>query len=260
MPVNIRFCRSIRNRHTGKIIEKEEGPLPNSAGIGALAELRRVKWFQMVGLKTPYLPDLCRLIRGLAIKESSWRSFRALCPWNIALILHKIITYEKTMSGQGCRLRPALILECLLNCLSKGFRFPILEEEVIKRDFPNVKTEAGQVKLEAESVGGGFSESVDALISVGRKRASESKKYTHKLVDPCELDQADSLAHISVQRKNDIRACAKYALDLMNREQTCLLLNTPVVEGVAELNQPGIRENQPAVYDPKKSRRYGSRY
>merc|ERR1712087_647778 len=47
-------------------IEEEEGMLPVQLGLGALAELRRIKWYQHIGLNTPFLPDICRLIRGLA--------------------------------------------------------------------------------------------------------------------------------------------------------------------------------------------------
>merc|ERR1711976_431452 len=77
-----------------EIIEKEEGPLPTQPGLGALAELRRVKWFQHVGLKTPFLPDITRLFRGLTIKEPSWRALRILCPWTISLIIEHVVQYE----------------------------------------------------------------------------------------------------------------------------------------------------------------------
>merc|ERR1712066_303536 len=91
-----------------EVMEREEGPLSLQPGLGALAELRRIKWFQHVGLPTPYLPDICRLIRGLAIREPSWRSFRILCPWSIALIINVIINFEvaeaKKNAGSGPQL------------------------------------------------------------------------------------------------------------------------------------------------------------
>merc|ERR1719445_2850882 len=56
-----------------QLMEDEEGPLATQPGLGALAELRRIKWYQHVGLSTPFLSDILRLFRGLAIRESSWR-------------------------------------------------------------------------------------------------------------------------------------------------------------------------------------------
>ena len=65
---------------------------------------------------------------------------------------------------------------------------------------------------------------------------SKIKKYTTSLVDPCESGAAyDALAHISSQRKSDIRACAKYALDLLARSQINLLLNLDKIEGLERL-------------------------
>lgn len=183
-----------------EIIEKEEGPLPSQPGLGALAELRRVKWFQSIGQETPYLPDICRLIRGLAIRESSWRAFRILCPWTIALILEQMIKYDmEENGGTPVTLSPARVMNNMLEAIGKGFRFPVLE------------------KIKAESV--------EDLIGEVKKK---EKRYTHKLVDPCETEtDYDALSHINSMRKGDIRACAKYALDLIQRNQMCLLLNTP---------------------------------
>ena len=63
----------------------------------------------------------------------------------------------------------------------------------------------------------------------GRKQAN--KRYTHKLLDPCETGtESDALSHVSSSKKAEIRACAKYALDLLNTEKICLLMNTEVIE------------------------------
>lgn len=199
-------------------------------GLGALAELRRIKWFQHVGLRCAYLPDMCRLIRGLAIREPSWRSFRILCPWSIALILEQIIKYEIKSNGGTSELSPSKILFKLLESLAKGFRFPVIVKEEAK---PDVKAEGG----------------VDALIHQSRESYDRERKYTHKLIDPCEAKKDyDALSHISSNRKGDIRACAKYALDLIERNQICLLLNTANVEGLEDINKPGRRQNTDRRY------------
>ena len=110
-----------------EIIEQENGRLPAQPGLGALAELRRIKWYQHVGLNTPYLPDICRLIRGLAVREPSWRPFRILCPWTIALILEILIRYEiRENCNTAITLSPGRVLRLCLEAIAKGFRFPVL--------------------------------------------------------------------------------------------------------------------------------------
>jgi hypothetical protein len=237
-----------------EIIEKEEGPLPTQPGLGALAELRRVKWFQHVGMKTPYLPEMCRLIRGLAIREQSWRSFRILCPWSIALILNVIINFEVNESKRDrvkgvpamCPLSYGRLFDILLECLARGFRFPVAEVVDPKK-----------VKKESEDLDVTDMDAIAAMIKKERKesdvddrRRSEPKKpkrYTHRLADPCELDVThDALSHLSSQRKADIRACAKYALDLMGRNQTCLLLNVEQDREIEKMNERATREEASA--------------
>ena len=224
-----------------EIIEKEEGPLPTQPGLGALAELRRVKWFQHVGMKTPYLPEMCRLIRGLAIREQSWRSFRILCPWSIALILNVIINYEvaenkKDKSGpRMCPLSYGKLFDILLECLSRGFRFPVPdpveEKKEEKVDVTDSNAIAALIKRERQESDG------------IKQEVKKSKRYTHRLADPCELDPShDALGHLSSQRKADIRACAKYALDLMGRNQTCLLLNVEQDRDTDRMNERASRE------------------
>jgi len=232
-----------------EIIEKEEGPLPTQPGLGALAELRRVKWFQHVGMKTPYLPEMCRLIRGLAIREQSWRSFRILCPWSIALILNVIINFEVNESkkdrvkGQPamCPLSYGKLFDILLECLARGFRFPVAEVVDPKK----VKEEVDVTDMDA----------IAAMIKRERKESDDTKRsepkkpkrYTHRLADPCELDTThDALSHLSTQRKADIRACAKYALDLMGRNQTCLLLNVEQDREIEKMNERATREEASA--------------
>jgi len=200
------------------LMEKEEGALPTQPGLGALAEMRRIKWFQHIGLNTPYLPDICRLMRGLAIRETSWRSFRILCPWTIALILEVLIRYEvNANSGSPITLSPARVVNLVLESVGKGFRFPVPVEKK-KEDIDT--------------------SDVDKIISSARDSSSrrESKRYTHKLVDPCESGtDYDALAHISSTRKADIRACAKYAVDMISRRQISLLLNTGKVDDLDKL-------------------------
>ena len=213
-----------------EIMEKEGGPLPTQPGLGALAELRRIKWFQHIGLNTPYLPDICRLIRGLAIRESHWKSFRILCPWTIALILENIIRYEvKTHQNTALTLSPARVLKLCLETISKGFRFP---KEKEKKDKPKE-----EVKEEASEIDKFISEAKSSSVMSHRREDEEkersSRRYTHKLIDPCEANEDyDALTHIPSARKSDIRACAKLSLDLIGREQIWMLLNTPEIEGL----------------------------
>lgn len=229
-----------------EIVEREEGPLPSQPGLGALAELRRVKWFQHVGMKTPYLPEMCRLIRGLAIREQSWRSFRILCPWSIALILNVIINFEVNESKRDkngprlCPLSYSKLFDILLECLARGFRFPVPEPiEEKKEDEVDVNDSnalAQLIKRERQESDGIKSDPI-----------KKSKRYTHRLADPCELDsEHDALSHLTTQRKADIRACAKYALDLMSRNQTCLLLNVEQDRETDKMNDRASREEASA--------------
>merc|ERR1711879_82784 len=158
---------------------------------------------------------------GLAIREPSWRSFRILCPWSIALILEVIIRFEMNeAAGTSVTLSPARVLNALLEVLSRGFRFPVPGEQ------PDNKPNPEDVNA------------IHDLIASAKRTRADSKRYTHKLVDPCEAgSDYDALGHITSQRKNDIRACAKYALDLIQRNQICLLLNTPRVDGLENMNK-----------------------
>ena len=102
-----------------ELIESEEGCLPVEPGLGALAELRRVKWFQHVGLKTPFLPDITRLFRGLTIKEPSWRALRILCPWTISLIIEHVVQYELGINeGEPTSISPARIFKYVLETIA----------------------------------------------------------------------------------------------------------------------------------------------
>jgi hypothetical protein len=238
-------------------IEDEEGMLPVQPGLGALAELRRIKWYQHIGLNTPFLPDICRLIRGLAIRETSWRSFRILCPWTIALIVEVIIKYElQNCNNQPDSLSPARLLKYVLEVTGKGFRFPILIKKEPTKEESDVKQEANVKEEAMDEISKIIESSNDSRASRDREREkmreqrredrrkrerdelerSKIKKYTTSLVDPCESGAAyDALAHISSQRKSDIRACAKYALDLLARSQINLLLNLDKIEGLERL-------------------------
>jgi len=240
-----------------QIMEKEQGPLPTQPGLGALAELRRIKWYQHIGLNTPYLSDVVRLFRGLAIRESSWLSFRILCPWTICLILETLVRYDVEANEHSTKnLSPARVFHMVLDAIGKGFRFPVkkVKKEEVKEEAPEPKErEPKSAPLSAEAKEKEMRrkleekrrkrkdeiEKRDRERNASRQETSrrESKRYTHRLVDPCEQQKDyDALAHISSQRKADIRACAKYALDLVERKQICLLLGTPRVEELDKFN------------------------
>ena len=141
-----------------------------------------------------------------------------------------------------CPLSYAKLFDILLECLARGFRFPVAEVVEPK-------------KVKKEEVDVTDMDAIAAMIKKERKesddtRRSEPKKpkrYTHRLADPCELDTThDALSHLSTQRKADIRACAKYALDLMGRNQTCLLLNVEQDREIEKMNERATREEASA--------------
>ena len=156
----------------------------------------------------PFLSDILRLFRGLAIRESSWRSFRILCPWTISLICHLLIKYNiEENNNSTIKLSPARVLTICLEAIGKGFRFPVQapKKEEVKSEVAEEEGEDKQIKAEAVS---------------SRSSSRSSRRYTHKLADPCEAQEDyDALSFISSQRKADIRACAKYAMDLIERKQ-----------------------------------------
>jgi len=207
-----------------QLMEEEEGPLATQPGLGALAELRRIKWYQHVGLAMPFLSDILRLFRGLAIRESSWRSFRILCPWTISLICHLLIKHNiEENNNSTIKLSPARVLTISLEAIGKGFRFPVpaTKKEEVKTEVKEEDVEEKQIKAEA----------------VSSRSSRTSRRYTHKLSDPCEAQEDyDALSFISSQRKADIRACAKYAMDLIERKQLYLLLGLEKDEVLEKFN------------------------
>ena len=121
----------------------------------------------------PFLSDILRLFRGLAIRESSWRSFRILCPWTISLICHLLIKYNiEENNNLTIKLSPARVLIICLEAIGKGFRFPVQapKKEEIKAEVTEEDGENKQIKAEA----------------VSSRSSKSSRRYTHKLADPCE--------------------------------------------------------------------------
>ena len=93
--------------------------------------------------------------------------------------LKSLFLYEiKANKGHSWSLSPFRIFNALLECLSKGFRFPIWEEK------------------EEEAKPTDLINSIDDLITKSKeeserkaKREREKRRYTHKLVDPCEAEK-----------------------------------------------------------------------
>lgn len=169
----------------------------------------------MVAVNLPFLHDISRLIRGLAIRETAWRSFRPLCPWTISLIAYATLLPEiKAAGGTSIDLSPSKSLAIVLDAIAKGFKFPIID------DNSAVKIENCFDLIEAE------------------KRKAEAakitKKYTHKLNDPCENSDFDALMHLDTQKKAEIKACAKMALDLIARNNMDLLLGIELAPHLIE--------------------------
>jgi len=171
--------------------------------------------------------------------------------------LEVIIKYElQNNNNQADTLSPARLLKYVLEVTGKGFRFPIIIKKEASEE-NGVKKEAAEVKQEAiDDLNSLIESSNDSRAAREREREkrreerreerrkrerdaeerSKIKRYTTQLIDPCESGAAyDALAHISSQRKTDIRACAKYALDLLARSQINLLLNLDKIDGLERL-------------------------